>query len=240
MLGIGIMKRKYFNMVEIALAMAIIAIGLSSILVLFPVGLNANKAAIADNNLADVAEYLMGYLRASAAADWKKNGSNTFLTTLPDNYSDVKNEKAAVPSDPESNAFKTNWQTFGSTVQNATRLYQNKNQKGVFLFRQISRITDPADSTKVIEISDFSAVIKVWKDDTYDFYFPEAYSTSDPPYKSISAASTTLRDELKKYATGLCLEMSWPAEIPLENRETRTFRFEIFNETYEVVDPATP
>ena len=51
--------RKYpFNMVEIALAMAIIAIGLSGILVLFPVGINASKSAIADNNLADIAEYI--------------------------------------------------------------------------------------------------------------------------------------------------------------------------------------
>ena len=61
-----------FNMVEIALALAVLAIGLSSILVLFPVGINANKSAIADNNLADIGEYLMGYLRAGCAAEWAK------------------------------------------------------------------------------------------------------------------------------------------------------------------------
>ena len=48
-------RKHPFNMVEIALAMAIIAIGLSGILVLFPVGINASKSAIADNNLADIA-----------------------------------------------------------------------------------------------------------------------------------------------------------------------------------------
>ena len=54
------MKKRFirhgFNMVEVALALAIIAIGISSILVLFPVGANANKAAIANNNLADIAD----------------------------------------------------------------------------------------------------------------------------------------------------------------------------------------
>ena len=64
--------RHYFNMVEIALALAVLAIGMSSILVLFPVGINANKSAIADNNLADIGEYLMGYLRAGCAAEWAK------------------------------------------------------------------------------------------------------------------------------------------------------------------------
>ena len=51
-------RKHPFNMVEVALAMAIIAIGLSGILVLFPVGINASKSAIADNNLADIAEYI--------------------------------------------------------------------------------------------------------------------------------------------------------------------------------------
>ncbi|WP_302812132.1 type IV pilus modification PilV family protein [Victivallis vadensis] len=72
-------KRHYFNMIEVALALAIIAIGLSSILVLFPVGLNANKSSIANNNLADVAEYMIGYLRAYTIANWNSDGSNKYL-----------------------------------------------------------------------------------------------------------------------------------------------------------------
>ena len=43
--------KHYFNMVEIALALAVLAIGMSSILVLFPVGINANKAAIAERRI---------------------------------------------------------------------------------------------------------------------------------------------------------------------------------------------
>ena len=53
-----------FNMIEIALALVILAIGLSSVLVLFPIGLNAGKSSVADNNLANVAEQVMAYLQS--------------------------------------------------------------------------------------------------------------------------------------------------------------------------------
>ena len=75
------MKKRFirhgFNMVEVALALAIIAIGISSILVLFPVGANANKAAIANNNLADIAEYMMSYIRAGVTSEWIANAERS-------------------------------------------------------------------------------------------------------------------------------------------------------------------
>ena len=41
------MKKQFFNLIEIALAIAIIAVGMSSVLVLFPAGLNAVNSAYA-------------------------------------------------------------------------------------------------------------------------------------------------------------------------------------------------
>ena len=69
-------------MIEVALAMAIIAIGISSILVLFPVGINASKSAIADNNLADIAEYIFGYYKTAKLHDFYSNSSTTTMSTL--------------------------------------------------------------------------------------------------------------------------------------------------------------
>ena len=54
------MRIRYnFNMVEIALATAVIAIGISSILVLFPIGINATRAAIEENCYSDAVETLL-------------------------------------------------------------------------------------------------------------------------------------------------------------------------------------
>ena len=66
-----------FNMIEIALALVILAIGLSSVLVLFPIGLEAGKSSVTDNNLANVAELVMAYLQSelTAPANWNADGT---------------------------------------------------------------------------------------------------------------------------------------------------------------------
>lgn len=56
-------KIQFFNMIEVLLALTVIAIGMSSILGLFPVGLNASRNAIAENMSADVADQMVTYIR---------------------------------------------------------------------------------------------------------------------------------------------------------------------------------
>ena len=59
------MKNMYkFNMVEIALAIVIIAIGLSSVLVLFPIGINATREAIEESLAPEISEYVVHYIRS--------------------------------------------------------------------------------------------------------------------------------------------------------------------------------
>ena len=219
-------QKYYFNMIEIALAMAILAIGISSILVLFPVGINANKTAIANNNLADIAEYMMGYLRGRMAAAWANTSDADMNQT--ENNSFRKNELStnyptdgddAIPGD-----ISSSWTALGNT-DNGTRLYQLTNKKGVFLFQQVSKVPNPsAGANATIDVPDFSVIIKVWCDDTFDFQVFDLNS-----YSYASAQNIT---GLNKYMTALCMEFSWPAEAPYANRETRVFRFEIFNEFF--------
>ncbi len=66
------MKRKIFcfNMVEIALALAIVGIGIAGIMALFPVALNASRDSIGDNNAPDVAEQFINYLESEGRKDW--------------------------------------------------------------------------------------------------------------------------------------------------------------------------
>lgn len=239
-------------MVEIALAMAIIAIGLSSILVLFPVGINANKAAIADNNLTDVAEYMISYMRAGCAAEWRNIAENPttanyfFSNGMMNNLDDVRGGNDAYPDDSTDSKFTESWTPFGSST-GGTRLYRctEPDSNGVFLFRQVSLLTDQ-DGTTEIEVPDFSAVIKIWKDDM-DFFVPNAYSPATIPYEKLSEIGDVsglnwddLREHLENhYGKALCLELSWPAEVPYENREKRVFRFEVFNEYYTVNSTTT-
>ncbi|MDD5728561.1 MAG: hypothetical protein PHV59_08365 [Victivallales bacterium] len=58
-------KIRFFNMIEVLLALTVIAFGMTSILGLFPVGLNASRNAVAQNCSADVADQLVTYLRVT-------------------------------------------------------------------------------------------------------------------------------------------------------------------------------
>jgi hypothetical protein len=63
------MKKKFFNMIEVLLALGVTAIGIMGIMAVIPVTLNANRDASADNLIADVANTKF----AEIAFDVKKN-----------------------------------------------------------------------------------------------------------------------------------------------------------------------
>ena len=83
------MKKKFFNMIEVLLALGVTAIGIMGIMAVIPVTLNANRDASADNLIADVANTKF----AEIAFDVKRN----FVTNLRDNntYSTSKPANAA-------------------------------------------------------------------------------------------------------------------------------------------------
>lgn len=241
-------------MVEIALALAVLAIGMSSILVLFPVGINANKSAIADNNLADIGEYLMGYLRAGCAAEWAKiakdkkeaeeaaetgGGSVSppsrsdffFSNKIATSYNQVKDigETSGKGIDPLSADYKKDgdlWITdnlYWLKIDPSDPKAKYKNS--VFLYKQMTG-----------DIVDFAAVVKVWREE-YSFY---ALNPEDNDYTRVTVSPGTSgsvdpdsdSDSVNLYATVLCIEISWPAQAPYDQREKRLFRQEIFNEAF--------
>lgn len=202
-------KKFYFNMVEIALAMAIIAIGISSILVLFPVGLNASKSAIADNNLADVAEYLLGYYKHFILNEFRNNRSI---------YDNLKDEPTSEDMNTQDWTSITNF----ANLKNATGSLENR----VFKFEQTT--TPSGSSTPVV---DFSAVAKIWVPafpspapaGTTFVLQSRNWNATGAPYSSQYIPATG------NYAITVCLELSWPAEVPYQHREKRVFVQELYN-----------
>ena len=82
------MKRFKFNMVEIALAIAVISIGLSAVLVLFPVGINATRAAVEENCCGDAAEYITRYIRGRFLDAWKADSQRASFDELTPKFFD--------------------------------------------------------------------------------------------------------------------------------------------------------
>ena len=84
----------------------------------------------------------------------------------------------------------------------------NKNHKNIFLFRQLSNTSNSNETT-----ADFSCIAYMWKE-----------SVPHP-----NGAGTISQS----FATAICLELSYPADYPYENREKQRYRFELFNQKFE-------
>lgn len=249
------MKKRFikhgFNMVEVALALAIIAIGISSILVLFPVGANANKAAIANNNLADIAEYMMSYIRAGVTSEWiwnadhpdnqkkfftdniKKHGENDWYATVGDDEGLILDwEETPLGSGKYEMTVKEKKSNQEPKDVSLTRITENLYRLGdnrAFLFTQISGGN-----------IDFAAVVKIWGEEI-KMDVPVIVEEDKDDYKDgveYQALNPGIENEIDRFAKVFCVEVSWPAQAPLQNRERRVFRQEFFNEAFKM--PTTP
>ena len=140
------MKIQFFNLIEIALAIAIIAVGMSSVLVLFPAGLNAVNSASADSCAPDAVQYLTGYLESRIRYEWKTTRNSNIIDNLP-------NEKPDSAESWHSSAIQANTPIFASSTN------------GLFKYEQ----THMVDGEAVV---DFAAAARVWKTDTNHIAVP--------------------------------------------------------------------
>ena len=137
------MRKQYFNLIEIALAIAIIAVGMSSVLVLFPAGLNAVNSAAADNSAPDAVQYLAGYVESCIRHEWNSSGASRTSNT-------VTNLLTTKPDAAE------NW---NSTPITDTPIYTSSTN-GLFKYEQ----THMVNSQPVV---DFAAAARVWRQDNF-------------------------------------------------------------------------
>jgi hypothetical protein len=226
-------KKFRFNLVEITLAVAVLAIGMGSILVLFPVGVNSHKEAIANNNLSDISEYILGFFEAKVMEDWASLTNGNQFALAADGTVDRFNE---YPSRTTGFIFgsltseanrATGVQTEGLSKGDSVEGYSanspqwqrarffRTSRTGVFIYEQATVI----DGERV---PDFSAIIRTWR---------------TPLEISLANGSTTPIDTNFNFGVSLNLEISWPAEAPYAQRETRFYKLDLFNPYYTPVTP---
>ena len=210
-------RKHQFNLVEIALAIAIIAIGMSSILVMFPVGINATKSSIAQNNMTDIAEYMQGLFQGLLYQQWDNEKGVREMTSLAEhsstNYTSSRAKYKAAIDESDLEAFSL------SNPNYFPNLRHLKNTQGVYIFQQTTG-----------ENVDFSAAVMVWWEkitDLYDYWQSSGSVTKySIPVKGEALAGKSADHDI---AIRLCIEVSWPAEIPYENREKQLYVQEISN-----------
>jgi hypothetical protein len=77
-------KIKNFNLIEVTLAIGILAIGATAVLALFPLGIDRNKSSIGENYCADAAGDIVSYIEGVAINDWNN------ISVIPTVKKDIK------------------------------------------------------------------------------------------------------------------------------------------------------
>lgn len=139
-------KHKSFTLIEITLALGVIAVGVVAILGLFPVGSNATRDAIGFTHAAESADNFLQLVENYAQEDW------TFLDSIPDSKPTDSGTHAPPLGDTGETGSHGTVHTLG-----ANGLYQ------VLSFHD-SDLTDNVLGNDAIV--DFNGVVSVWKEES--------------------------------------------------------------------------
>jgi type II secretory pathway pseudopilin PulG len=192
------MRRTPFNMIEVLLALGVIALGAVSVLALFPYGLASSRDSVAESFAGDSADQFLHWFAAQARANWPAyTPSATASTWLP----------AAKPvTTPASELTSSPWAPAQYIPPNLT--YRPCNTAGV-----LAVTFQRGDNTQ--PIVDFSGVYRIWREPVRVPYLTVAGTSSE----------TTLAVDV---AAAINLEASWPAALPYERRQKAIYRLEVF------------
>lgn len=188
-------------MVEIVLALAVVAIGVLSIVSLVPIGSQAARDAIGESYASQTAEHLLNWIATDAKSNW-------------DAYTDPSTYDGKIPSAGSSLATVStmnagDWdERVSITDQNSTGLWEHKTVPAVFHVQQTTRISV---TERIVEMD---AVVRVWRT-----------PTQAPEWNVTSWVNTSDSNFLRRMQ--LNMEVTWPATIPYNRRQKAYYTLEV-------------
>ena len=219
------LSKKYFNMVEIVLALAVVSIAIVSLMGVLPVALKASKNSVADNSVATVAEIMKAYIenRYNAAAnlsDLYSGASHPFSDTPV--YT-----AAAAPS--VASVLALNNGIFNMTNPPFEVYRNSSNEDGTY---RVEFYSGDLSNTSM-RVTDFSAVVQIWKENLGGNIFVPQNVVSGTPSSTniptifnnsvINGSNTT-----DTYVITLVMRISYPADASFDNQEHRYYKFDYF------------
>ena len=220
----------FFNMIEVVLAMAIIAFGMSSILGLFPVGLNALKSSMADNYCSDSVDQIVGYLKSQAEYTPAAYSDAKYIALITDPTTGLRDAAGLTTTLLADRSKAVNGSTLDGFRDTFLADYRTSNFTGTSTFKRV--FTDMnifqvqtynnmpylyfiAQGQVTSKNIDFSAMLLVWKS-------PVAYNMKD-----ISGKVSPSTDTAYAKFAGINFEVRWPLEKPYAQREKRYYYVEV-------------
>lgn len=191
--------KRLFNMVEVTLAIAVVGIGVSGIMALFPVAINSSRDAVGDNFASFAADKFIHFFSgmATAGADQASLDTNwnSYIGSLATNLS------------PETEAH-INSAASGpwSAISSMPGLYTTSVSSRIFRVVQ----GDPSRP-------DFDGTVNIWFSEALTAVYNGTEWKTWPKDAGL---------DFKQYLVGINIEISWPNSKPYKNREKRFFYLE--------------
>lgn len=185
-----------FNMVEIALAIVVIAIGLSSILVLFPIGIKATRSAVEENVVPDIASVVVNFIRGEYLKNWD-NARGQFPTLNVENNKQNSFERTPLGQAQNKNSEKT-------PQYSETFIFSNEKNGGlkssdIAGVYQYYKETKDSDG-KVVD--EFTATVQIWRPSSTDLtVLPKQDGTDEEKIKTQGNCPLFLWDMYEKNGT---------------------------------------
>ena len=219
------MKKHNFNMIEIILAISIIAIGISSVMALFVSGIRTGNSTVVSSNLPDVTESMLSFIRTKVDECRGKNG-----------WDESKLGKVAPTSLVEGAG------DFASVLGESTDGAVIKgDDKGYFLYRQLT-VTEVDGSGKPSKfVPTFSAIASVKRIKGSNRFSKDIILSDPQDPKAAEFSKNSLKDAdgesgdalMDKFRIVAQITISYPADVPADQRETKTWVMEFFNDKYD-------
>jgi len=229
-------SRRY-NLVEVILALGVVAIGVVSIMALFPIGANASRDASMETYAANVADEMLQFvkyrLKQVDDTDDQQKINDRWKDLIGEADSDgaiteTKPTKAKLDVDAtkldDTGVWKTPDTIFGSIFNDTHTIYQHDTDKQVFQLlghRNSNDVklgdTDSSDPTKDFATNvDFRAIACIWKEQIVIDQTQESDSKID-----------------YKYGARIIVRVTWPAELPYDSRQKADYVLEVFKPIIE-------
>lgn len=200
-------------MVEIVLALSVVAIAIVSLMGMLPVALRASKNSVADNSVASVVEIMKSFVDRSYR-------SNDDFGVFRGQFANAKPTDSATTilafndSNPKFPASSADLKNYAFQITNG-------NTTGTFLVELFSG----EFSSDKFAVTDFAADVRVW----YNELDGEIYI---PIHKGSNYANNFYQKGGNavplSHACTFYIEVSWPSGIKYENQEHRLYKFDYF------------
>ncbi len=214
------MRKARFNMIEITMALVVIGIGVMSVFGLIPIGVKAHRDAVYHNYSADAADELLHLLARNlhvAAVDSDPNVWINLVAAIPDssNIPNISSPWPAWPAlpDPDPGPVKREFIKTEYTQVGTSNLWTH-NTVGAAYRMQIQTAKPKRSDGTTPYITDFDAIIRVWKSPTKGWTYE-------------GGAFVVKEDTSYEKRIQLNIELSWPATSTFNQRAKARYSLEV-------------